>query len=70
MLAALGQQYQTQHKRFPDIGMTGWEKLPDQGGGRIIIVSSLLIPRKWSLWKSLVLLHAGKMLVICIFFNK
>lgn len=54
-----------------DIGMLGWEELPDQGRGRIIILSSLLIPRKWSsLWKSLVVLHAGKVLVICIFFNK
>lgn len=66
MLAMLGQQYQMQHKRFPDIGVTGWEELPDQGGRRIII------PRKVVevLWKSLVLLHARKMLGLCIFFNK
>lgn len=40
-LTVLGQQHQAQHNLLPDM----WEELPDQGG-RIIILSSVLILRK------------------------
>lgn len=62
MPTVLGQQRQTQHKLLPDVQ----EELPGQGG-RIIILSSVIILRKQGLWKSLFLLHAGKMLVIHVF---